>query len=197
MDLSDPAFVIFALLAEEEAHGYKVQSVVRERGFRFWTDLGRTSIYNTLAWLERQGLVSARSESASGPARKVYSPTRKGHQVLRENARRRLSRPAHPRNEIDLGLYGLPWLGEEGLKALDESVAYLEQRATFLGERLTWCRAREMHLPALAFERPLVALRAELDWLRRLRDVVRDAPQRLRVQDWQRYEYLEPPDVDA
>ncbi len=197
MSLSDPAFVILAVLAEEEAHGYRLRSIVHDRGFRFWTDLGRTSIYNALAQLERLGFLEARLESAQGPKRKVYVPTEAGRRALRESARERLTRPEHPRSKIDLGLYALPFLGDEGRPALDEAIAYLRQREDFLAERLAWCRGEGLELPALAFERPLLALRAEITWLRKVRETVEADPTALRVEDWKRYEYLEPPDVEA
>ena len=68
--LSDPAFVVLAVLAEAEGHGYEVRRRVHERGFRFWADLGRTSIYNAISRLDREGLIASRncSPAAMSPA---------------------------------------------------------------------------------------------------------------------------------
>ena len=185
------------MLAEKEAHGYELRRRIHDRGFRYWADLGRTSIYNAIAKLERAGLLEVRAEVGGGPSRKVYRLTAEGLTLLRRDAIRRLLRPAHPRSQIDLGIYALPLLGEGGLDVLEDTIKYLESRAAFLEERLEWCRARGLELPALGFERPLLALRAELSWLCSVLHRFGHQPHALRVEDWARYEYLEPPDTEA
>ncbi len=62
------------------AHGYLLQQYLRMLGF-FGVDI--TTIYRTLRQMEKQGLVdSAWDTEAQGPARRVYSLTPNGHQLL-------------------------------------------------------------------------------------------------------------------
>lgn len=191
--LSDAAFVILALVGEGEAHGYQLQRLVRERGFRYWTDIKRSTIYNLLSSLERAGLIAARVVPGSGPVRRVYSITRSGIARLREEAVRHLSSPGHPRSELDLGVYAVPFLSRaEARAAFRRALTHLRAREAFLEERLEWCRARGLVLPALAFERPLVALQAEVVWLERLADAIEQGVL-LRSADWAEYVYRKPP----
>lgn len=96
---------------------------------------------------------------------------------------------------IDLGIYCLPFLArDEAHTAITGCIARLEQREAFLLERLAWCGERGLTLPALAFERPLLALQAELAWLRRLEQ---NLPEVDDHEQWDAYVDLDPPDVDA
>jgi DNA-binding PadR family transcriptional regulator len=185
--------VVLALVAEADGHGYRIQQLVHERGFRFWTDLQRSSIYNALSLLERKNLITAEAEAGGGAERKVYRATAAGRARLRSEALEHLGAPGHPRSEIDLGLYALPFLPRREVEqALSRCLGYLARRATFLEERQRWCEERALKLPALAFERPLLALRAEIAWLRRLAEEYR-AGLELGADQWSRYVYSEPP----
>ncbi len=195
--LTPSAFVILALLAESPAHGYQIREVVHTRGFRFWVRMERSSIYAILGKLETAGLVDVRLESGRGPVRKVYSLTDAGRQRCEEDALSYLARPAHPRNEVDLGIYALSLLPTDvAIGAIEEALVFLGQRRAFLVERLGWCRERELWLPALAFERPLLGLDADIAWLDSVLTELRDHPERVQGANWSAYEYLEPPDAD-
>ncbi len=196
-ELSPSTFVLLSLLAEGPAHGYRIRELLHTRGFRFWVDMGRSSIYALLGKLEKAGLVSVRLESGGGPPRKVFALTDAGQQSWTDAATHFLSRPAHPRNELDLGIYALRTLpADQADAALDEALMFLRQRAAFLTERLGWCRERELWLPALAFERPLLELQTEIAWLERVREELQRSPGRASERGWEHYEYLEPPNVD-
>lgn len=71
---------LLLLLAEAPAHGYELIERLRPFGF----DLSDpASIYKTLRLLENDGHVTSEWElSARGPARRVYSITADGHEML-------------------------------------------------------------------------------------------------------------------
>ena len=141
--LSASHFLVLALLAEGEAHGYKLERMAKQRGLRHWADVGRSSIYQALKQLEREGLASSRLAQGEGPSRKVYRITDLGSQVLSATARGYLAAPAPPRSDLDLGVYALPFLEpQEAKAALAEGRKHLQARADFLEERLAWCRER-------------------------------------------------------
>lgn len=70
--LPDSAFGVLGFVAEGEAQGYELQHMIHDRGFRFWTSVKRSSIYNALALLERRGCIAARLVSAEVPDRRMY-----------------------------------------------------------------------------------------------------------------------------
>lgn len=189
--------MVLAVLAERPMHGYDLQRVVHDRGFTFWTQLRRSSSYKALRLLEHNGLIFERAEPGDGPDRKVYSITEQGLNRLRRECLAKLAAPSHPRSEIDLAIYALPFLPkDQALAALRESRQHLAARAEFLRERLAWCRDRGLRMPALSFERPLVALEAELTWLDHFVTDYAALPDPS-TQEWNEYSYLEPPDAGA
>lgn len=82
-DLSTTDAAVLALLAESEAHGFKVAAAFTPEGELgdIWT-LQRTQIYRALEHLERSYLIMpVRSEAGdSGPSRTVYRITQEGQE---------------------------------------------------------------------------------------------------------------------
>lgn len=190
--LPDSAFIVLALIAERDVHGYELQRLVHDRGFRFWTNVKRSSIYNALTLLERLDCIVAHVESAEGPERRVYRITERGLELLRSEATAHLMAPAHPHHELDLGVYALPFIDTEDQEAaLRECKEHLKGREAFLLERLAWCKERGLTVPALSFERPLVALQAEIRWVEALADRLA-AAQPIPQDQWQQYVYKDP-----
>jgi DNA-binding PadR family transcriptional regulator len=191
--LPDSAFVVLGLIAEGETHGYNIQKVVHNRGFQFWTSLKRSSAYNALVLLEEDGLIKSEKLPGEGPEKKVYHITDAGKQRLVEDGVKHLSSPANAKSEIDLGIYVLPLLPKKNAReGLSRCLEHLNARKGFLEERLRWCKDRKLALPALAFERPLLVLKAEIEWLKRVKDEFKSSA-RLKSDDWQKYEFREPP----
>jgi len=82
-ELSEKEVVLLGLVAEEPTHAYRVEEKLRARRMEEWTELGFSSVYRTLAGLERQGLVQYRLEhEGQGPARKIHAVTRRGREAL-------------------------------------------------------------------------------------------------------------------
>ncbi len=194
-ELPVTAYLVLGLLVEGEAHGYELQRKIHDRGFRFWTRIQRASIYNALKRLETQGLVTSELRTGGGgPARKVFRITDTGRARFRDEARAYLAAPDHPRDELDLGALGMPYLDlPDSRRAVDEAEDLLRQREAFVAGRLRWCRERGLELPALSFDRALRAIRADLAWLEELGGYLdgRDSPPA--EAEWEPYEYLLPP----
>lgn len=195
--LPDSSYVVLAILSEGKVHGYELEKLVFNRGFRFWTQLGRSSIYNSLKMLEKSGLVKTELMEGEGPTKKVFSITKPGLQRLKKEGYQHLANPAHWRSEIDLGIYALPLLNEtEREKAISETLAHLQERLEYIHERLNWCRDRNLELPALTFERTSIMLAAEIQWLKKVDKKIGRKSSSFTYQDWQKYEYREPPKSD-
>ncbi len=186
------AFLVLSLLAEASAHGYELEHLVWNRGFRFWTDIKRSSIYNALKMLEERGFVKAKTEEGGGPVRRVFGITDLGRKIFENEALRHLAYPSHPHSEIDLGIYSLSLLNSSSiLSSLTSCLDHLKGREKFLQERLQWCWDNDLEIPALAFERPLYALQAEIKFLERLKSQMKKG--RMPKGDWKKYIYKEPP----
>ena len=192
-DIPISAFVILALLAERGMHGYDIEKTIWKRGFKYWTDIGKTSIYNSLKLLEGKKLVSHTLEQDGGPSRKVFEITSLGRSVLKNQGIHYLAEPSNPRHDIDLGIYALPFLTEKiRLEAINLGIKHLEERRDFLKERITWCRKEKLHYPALSFERPLIAIEAEIKWLKKISEEIKDSKIDFKA-NWETYAYKAPP----
>src|SRR5687768_1530087 len=75
--------VVLGLLAEEPMHGYDLLDRFRERSMGFWVEIGKASVYQALARLERKGRVAGRDrDGIAGPDRRVFRITRTGRARL-------------------------------------------------------------------------------------------------------------------
>lgn len=73
--------LLLAVLAREEAHGYRIVELLRARSGGVF-DLAEGTVYPALYRLERGGLVTSRWEIAGGRRRRVYRLTRRGEGSL-------------------------------------------------------------------------------------------------------------------
>jgi PadR family transcriptional regulator PadR len=74
--------VVLLLLAESPVHGYELMGKLKEFGIDH-TNMDPSVLYRLLRNVEREGLAeSTLNDSGSGPARKVYTLTPEGREVL-------------------------------------------------------------------------------------------------------------------
>ena len=94
MIVSRVEVVVLGLLSEGPLHGYGLLDRFRTRGMGYWVEVGKASVYQSLARLERRGLVSGKAQvGAEGPDRRVFTITRPGRERLREGVRERFAEP--------------------------------------------------------------------------------------------------------
>ena len=90
--LSDADIVVLSLLAEQPLHGYDLDRVIEQRGYRQWTSLAFSSVYYVLKRLAERGLVEP-DEGSTG-RRTVFRVTGTGHSELSKAADERVLAPA-------------------------------------------------------------------------------------------------------
>ena len=74
--------VVLLLLAEEPYHGYELMSKLKDFGIDH-SNMDPSILYRLLRNIEREGLAeSSLNDSGAGPARKVYTLTPEGREVL-------------------------------------------------------------------------------------------------------------------
>ena len=164
--MTNSELAILTLLSEHPRHGYEIEQVLAERGFREWTELAFSSIYYLLKKLEQRGWVVSQPEQVeSRPSRRVYQLTAAGAAALREAALQALSDPQPGGADFLLGLANLPLLSPAEIETA------LQSYQACLASKIAALRVKQddplAHLPSHAramFDLSLARLQAELDW---------------------------------
>ena len=161
---SDADIVLLSLLAEQPRHGYDLDRVIEQRGYRQWTSLAFSSVYYLLKRLSERGLLEP--DEGSQRRRTVFRVTEAGRRELRNAAGARVLSPAPPSAGVLPALNAYPRLDDPAL------VALLAQRAEALLGRLDELRALraqvdEEHALAI-FDYEILRQEADLTWTRSL-----------------------------
>ena len=161
---SDADIVLLSLLAERPRHGYDLDRVIEQRGYRQWTSLAFSSVYYLLKRLSERGLLEP--DEGSQGRRTVFRVTEAGHRELSKAAGERVLTPAPPSAGVLPALNAYSRLDDPALAAL------LAQRAEALLGRLDELRALraqvdEEHALAI-FDYEILRQEADLAWTRSL-----------------------------
>ena len=161
---SDADIVVLSLLAEQPRHGYDLDRVIEQRGYRQWTSLAFSSVYYLLKRLSERGLLEP--DQSSQGRRTVFRVTEAGRRELRQAAGERVLAPAPPSAGV------LPALNAYSRLDDPELVTLLVRRAEALLGRLDELRALraqvdEEHALAI-FDYEILRQEADLAWTRSL-----------------------------
>ena len=161
---SDADIVLLSLLAEQPRHGYDLDRVIEQRGYRQWTSLAFSSVYYLLKRLSERGLLEP--DEGSQGRRTVFRVTDAGRHELRNAASARVLSPAPPSAGV------LPALNAYSRLDDPELVTLLVRRAEALLGRLDELRALraqvdEEHALAI-FDYEILRQEADLTWTRSL-----------------------------
>ena len=161
---SDADIVLLSLLAEQPRHGYDLDRVIEQRGYRQWTSLAFSSVYYLLKRLSERGLLEP--DQGSQGRRTVFRVTEAGRRELRQAAGERVLAPAPPSAGV------LPALNAYSRLDDPELVTLLVRRAEALLGRLDELRALraqvdEEHALAI-FDYEILRQEADLTWTRTL-----------------------------
>ena len=161
---SDADIVVLLLLAEQPRHGYDLDRVIEQRGYRQWTSLAFSSIYYLLKRLSERGLLEP--DEGSQGRRTVFRLTEAGRRELKQAAGERVLAPAPPSAGVLPALNAYSRLDDPALAAL------LARRAEALLSRLDELRALraqvdEEHALAI-FDYEILRQEADLAWTQSL-----------------------------
>jgi DNA-binding PadR family transcriptional regulator len=160
--------ILLALLCDKDYYGYEFEAVIEQRNMREWTNIGFSSIYNSLNKLEKNGYILSRYEKEYGsPKRKVYSIKDETKVIVKEQVIKMISEYKSDPSEFDIGmLFSYLITKEELNKALINHKENLITRKEFIFKRYDLHpTARERpHIKAL-FERPLASIDTEIIWV--------------------------------
>ena len=159
--------IVLGLACEEPMHPYRMQTLIRQRGKDQVANAAqRNSVYQTIAALERAGLIAARetSRDENRPERTVYEATPEGRRTLREWVRHGLATPAREFPEFPAVLSTL-----YGPDDTDDFADLLRQRVQALAPRLQELEQPFPEVPRLfllEIEYMAALVRAEIKWLK-------------------------------
>ena len=161
---SDADIVVLSLLAEQPHHGYDLDRVIEQSGYRQGTSLAFSSVYYLLKRLSERGLLEP--DEGSQGRRTVFRVTEAGRRELRQAAGERVLAPAPPSAGV------LPALNAYSRLDDPELVTLLVRRAEALLGRLDELRALraqvdEEHALAI-FDYEILRQEADLAWTRSL-----------------------------
>lgn len=130
-EISNVEFILLALIQEQQkVTGYHLNTLVDERGYREWADIGTTSIYTGLKKLKEKGYVTSatdRYKTGRGPKGVKYALTEAGLSVLKRETEQGLSKARERGGRFMLALSALPMLDDEvAISALQRRIAFLQ-----------------------------------------------------------------------
>jgi DNA-binding PadR family transcriptional regulator len=177
MSVPKVELVVLGLLAEEAMHGYDLLERFRQRSMGFWVEIGKASVYQALARLERKGSIAGRDrQSVSGPDRRVYRITRSGRARLDAGLAERFGVLAPYEDEAGtaLGFADLLSAGEvrAALDARERSVSDLLEAVRGERAKALAGRGRGRIVGDALLDRQEALAEAELAWLKRSRSAL-------------------------
>ena len=115
MALTNVEMALLQLIGEKGiVSGYELNKLIKERGYRNWAGIGKTSIYNTLRRLEKKQFIKTAvypKKAGKGPVPKKHSMTRTGFRALRKETLTALSGGSRGGNAFELALASIPAAG--------------------------------------------------------------------------------------
>lgn len=160
--------ILLSLLCDKDYYGYEFEVVIEQRNMRGWTNIGFSSIYNSLNKLEKNGYIISRYEKEYGsPKRKVYSIKDETKVMVKKQIIKMISEYKSDLSEFDIGLLFSYLITKEELNiALISHKENLIKRKEFLIKRYNQHpTAKERpHIKAL-FERPIAFIDTEISWI--------------------------------
>jgi DNA-binding PadR family transcriptional regulator len=169
-------YALLALLAEEEAHGYRLfKRFVARLGPLWHPNVGQ--VYQLLRDLEQRGLIALQPDPGDERGRRRFRLTPRGERALRAWLGRRPGWPVPIRDEIFVRLLAAERHGADAVRAqIDRQeeeyrryLALVHEQGSRGDGSMTW---------RLVHEAALVHAEASLRWLTRCRELLQD-PSRL------------------
>lgn len=177
---------VLAFLREQPMHPYEMQRLLRERHKDELLSLKRGSLYHAIKRLARAGLIEPVATGREGrrPERTTYRLVPRGAAELLRSVRRRLAIPRREPSEFFGGLSFLVYLTPKDAAArLGERLRRLETEIAELLATRKRTLARVARVNLLEEEYLLALRRAELRWLRGVREALRRRRLRWNLKD--------------
>ena len=166
-------YALLALLSEGEGHGYQLVKRFTARLGALWHP-NTGQVYQLLRDLERRRLIIRRDERCGTRGRRYFRLTARGERALRTWLARRPGWPAPIRDEVLVRFLAAERHGTDAVRAqVDRQEEEYRRYLALVHEHAT--HDDTSVTSRLAHEAALVHAEANLRWLARCREVLRDA----------------------
>jgi DNA-binding PadR family transcriptional regulator len=165
MKLTNVEFMLLQITCERrEVSSYEINHLVKERGYKEWTDIRTASLGVALKKLNKKQLVKSYIDTTmqgSDPMPRKYEITNEGKKLLQQEIIAALSSSRERDYRFDLALAAIP------LVTTEEVVAALEQRKKFLTEVAQHVNAifESQNTTQALFRHPLICIKREIDFM--------------------------------
>ncbi|UNC90815.1 PadR family transcriptional regulator [Candidatus Contubernalis alkaliaceticus] len=172
-NLSNTEFMLLSLIRERKAaSGYQLNTIIKNRGYRQWADVGMTSIYRGLKKLEQKGLIQGQlttNKTIQGPAAKEYFLTDEGVNMLKEETGKGLSETRERDRRFDLALSTMDVLSSEtALSLFFKRMQFLESEQKRISKVYSGQQQQISFQGALLFKHTLHFIKSEITFLNNL-----------------------------
>jgi DNA-binding PadR family transcriptional regulator len=157
--------IILWLLSERPLHGYRIKTILGDRGLRFWFPIEDASIYSMLNSLVKEGLAKKVTTEREGkrPKRTLYAITPEGRRHYEDLLREAWRNPISYTDPIQVALAASGDLPDKEVARLSE------ERLGALEERLKEVQSLRDAAPDIEMvNRESSRLESEINWLRQI-----------------------------
>jgi len=166
--ISNKEMALIGLLSEKPKHAYEIESDIKERDMRYWTEISKSSVYKLLNKLEKRKLLRSEIKySEKNVVQKIYSLNDQGKAAFKEKIKQLISNWQPSIHPLDISLANLNLLSKkqtrDGLtkygESLDKSIKFYEDVEKFLID--SKCLLGKIQLAT----RRIHMLKGEKEWL--------------------------------
>lgn len=160
--------ILLSFLYDKDYYGYELEAVIQQRNMREWTNIGFSSIYNSLSKLERNVYIISRYEKEHGsPKRKVYSINDEAKIIVKEQIIRMIHEYKLDATSHNIGMFFSYLIAkEELLKTLiSRKENLIKRKELFIKKCDEDPPENEKADLKMLFQKTILFIDTELSWL--------------------------------
>ena len=160
--------ILLSLLYDKDYYGYELEAVIQQRNMRGWTNIGFSSIYNSLSKLEKNGYIISRYEKEHGsPKRKVYSIKDEAKIIVKEQIIKMISEYKLDATSHFIGMFFSYLITKEELyeTLINRNENLVERKELFIKKCSEDPPVNEKADLKMLFEKTILFIDTEISWL--------------------------------
>lgn len=160
--------ILLSLLCNKDYYGYELEAVIQQRNMRGWTNIGFSSIYNSLTKLEKNGYIISRYEKEHGsPKRKVYSIQDEARIIVKEQIIRMIGKYELDTTSHYIGMFFSYLITKEELHQtlVSRKESLVERRKLFVKKYNENPPVDEKADLKMLFEKTILFMDTEVSWI--------------------------------
>lgn len=160
--------ILLALLYDKDYYGYELESVIQKRNMRGWTNIGFSSIYNSLTKLEKNGYIILRYEKEHGsPKRKVYSIEKQAKIIVKEQIIKMISEYKLDATSHFIGMFFSYLIAKKDLyeALINRKENLVERKELFVRKCSEDQPVNEKADLKMLFQKTILLMDTEISWL--------------------------------